>query len=88
MLASLLRADIYMRAGRPAATIITIMLIWENITGSAPTDLFNLIAVLGAAGGDELRQLQDHGHHALAAEPERGARLQRLRSLLQTSQCE
>ena len=35
-----------------------------------------------------MRQLQDHLHHIVAAQHQRGPRLQRVRSLLQTAQCE
>ena len=35
-----------------------------------------------------MRQLQDHQHHPVEEEPQRGARLQRLRPLLQATQCE
>jgi hypothetical protein len=42
----------------------------------------------GQEGRDELRQLQDNHHDPLETQPERRARLQRLRTLLQTPQRE
>ena len=47
----------------------------------------NGFAVGSAEGRDDLRQLQDDDDDAVAAQPQRRTRLQRLRSLLQTPQC-
>lgn len=44
--------------------------------------MFAEFAERGAESRDELRQLQDDDDDPLEAQPERGARLQRLRTLL------
>lgn len=56
---------------------------WCNIGNVGST----VVAVGGAAGGHQLRQLQDDDHDAMAPEPKWRAGLQCMRAVLQTAQC-
>ena len=61
-------------------------LFWLNIQFFFFVSLYALVG--GKEGGHDVRQLQDDHDDAMAAQPQRRASLQRLRTLLQTPQRE